>query len=205
MTVKGTLYVVASPSGGGKTSLIKALIESVDNIEVSISHTTRPQREGEVQQQHYFFIQEEEFKGMVASQAFIEHACVFGHYYGTSKEQIESRLEQGMDVLLDIDWQGARQLNSLFTNVVSIFILPPSLEVLRQRLCARAQDEDDTINKRMQKAKDEISHYKEFDYIVINDDFDKALTDICSIVYAERLRCQSQEKRNQALLSNLLD
>lgn len=205
MTVEGTLYVVASPSGGGKTSLINGLVRALDNIDVAISHTTRPIRPGEKDEQNYFFVSDNDFQSMIKANAFIEYASVFGHYYGTSKEQIEQRLSNGIDVLLDIDWQGARQINALFSNVVSVFIMPPSLDALRERLCDRAQDDEQVIESRMKKAQDEMSHYNEFDFLIVNDVFEEALNQLSCLVRAERLKTPYQQIARKTLLSNLLD
>lgn len=204
MKTLGTLYIVAAPSGGGKSSLVASLLESMDNLELSISHTTRDQRVGEVQGQHYHFVGELEFEAMVQAGEFIEYAEVFGRYYGTSMTQIESRLKQGIDVILDIDWQGAKQLRKQFEQVVSIFIIPPSLEELIQRLKSRGRDELDVIKARMQQAQAEISHFKEFDYLIINDDFQQALDELKSIVQANRLKLAIQREKYAKLLSLLL-
>jgi guanylate kinase len=204
MQVKGTLYVVAAPSGGGKTSLVRALLNEVDNIEVSISYTTRERRPNEVEGRDYFFISDDTFQKMVKNDEFVEHATVFGHSYGTSKAQLLERLNQGIDVLLDIDWQGARQLSSLYANLETIFILPPSLDILHERLLNRAEDKLDTIEKRMKDARDEIKHYPEFDYLIINECFETALNELKSIVYAHRLKQDLQSVRHKKLLSNLL-
>ena len=200
----GNLYIVAAPSGGGKTSLVKALVEGMSDIAVSVSHTTRPQRTGEVDGVDYFFIKQDEFNQMILENAFIEHAQVFENSYGTSKSQIEDRLRRGVDVLLDIDWQGAQQIKHVFKNTVGIFIIPPSLDTLKQRLQGRKQDADDVIHARMQRAKDELSHYAEFDYLVVNDDFYCAASDLKSIVIAHRLRMQRQIEKQRKLLSFLL-
>ena len=200
----GNLYIVAAPSGGGKTSLVKALVEGMSDIAVSVSHTTRPQRPGEVDGVDYFFIKQDEFNQMILENAFIEHAQVFENSYGTSKSQIEDRLRRGVDVLLDIDWQGAQQIKHVFKNTVGIFIIPPSLDTLKQRLQGRKQDADDVIHARMQRAKDELSHYAEFDYLVVNDDFYCAASDLKSIVIAHRLRMQRQIEKQRKLLSFLL-
>lgn len=201
---RGTLYIIASPSGGGKSSLIARLLESTDNLELSVSHTTRDKRSGEVEGVHYYFIGDAEFKRMIDEKAFIEHASVFSHYYGTSKVQIERRLSQGIDVVLDIDWQGAKQLRQLFQNTKSIYILPPSLDVLRQRLSCRGRESEELIASRMEQARDEIEHYIEFDYLVINDDFAQALSDVKSIVQANRLKIDVQRKNCAKILSLLL-
>lgn len=199
-----SLFVFASPSGGGKTSLVKALIKTVDSIAVSVSHTTRMKREAEKEGKHYYFIDDRHFDSLVKDNAFIEHAHVFGAQYGTSRFQIETQLERGIDVVLDIDWQGARQLKEQFNNIVTVFILPPSVEVLKERLKGRNQDEDSVIEARMKKAQDEIKHYNEFDYLVVNDDFDTALRQITEIVNSHRLKLQFQSEKHQTLLSNLL-
>lgn len=205
MIEKASIFVFASPSGGGKTSLVKALLEKLDNIEVSISHSTRARRKGEQEAKHYYFVDDDEFGRLVKANTFIEHANVFGYQYGTNRQQIERRLSLGIDVLLDIDWQGARQLRQHFTNVVSIFILPPSVDSLKQRLQHRQQDNIQTIQDRMEKAQHELRHYDEFDYLVVNDDFETALSDIVNIIKADRLRNKFQSFKHQTLLANLLN
>lgn len=200
----GNLYIVAAPSGGGKTSLVKALVESMDDIDVSVSHTTRAKRPGEAHGVDYFFIDQSEFMTMLHEHAFIEHAEVFGHSYGTSKSQIEDRLHRGIDVVLDIDWQGAEQIKRIFESAVCIFIVPPSLEALRERLNSRSQDNEDTIVSRMQSAQDELSHYGSFDYLIVNDVFSCALFELKSIVIANRLRMARQVEKQRQLLSFLL-
>ncbi len=204
MTENGTLFVICAPSGGGKTSLIKGILDTVSGIEVSISHTTRPIRPKEQEGQHYFFVTSETFDEMVSEDAFIEHAEVYEHAYGTSKQQISDRLARGVDVLLDIDWQGAKQISSFFHDVVTIFILPPSLESLKQRLSSRGQDAEQTIARRMLKAQAEMSHYDEFDYLVINDEFEQALSEISKIVISGRLKRVKQQQKHAKLLSKLL-
>lgn len=201
---KGQLFVVAAPSGGGKTSLVKTLLHNLEDMCVSVSHTTRPMRPGEKDGQDYFFVDESTFLDMVSASAFIEHAKVFQHYYGTSVAQIQERLEAGCDVLLDIDWQGAEQIRRLFKDSVSIFILPPSLEVLEQRLTARNQDDETVIRHRMQQANAEMQHYPEFDYLVINDDFAQATEELQAIVLSHRLKLSRQVQKQQKLLSFLL-
>lgn len=205
MKLPGNLYIVAAPSGGGKTSLVKALLADLVNIEVSVSHTTREQRPYEKDGRDYHFVSDSEFTQMVEENAFIEHATVFKHNYGTAKAPLMARLEQGIDVLLDIDWQGAEQLKELFPNVVTVFILPPSLEVLESRLQKRAQDSDAIIASRMQQAKSEISHYPAFDYLIINEVFEQALAELKAIVHANRLKRGVQAIRYEKLLSNLLN
>lgn len=200
----GNLYIVAAPSGGGKTSLVKKLIETVSEIEVSISHTTRPIRPGERDGVDYFFIDEEQFISMVNVAAFVEHARVFNHLYGTSVAQINERLKFGIDVVLDIDWQGAEQIRHSYPGAISIFIIPPSLETLKERLMNRQQDKDHVISERMTKAKDELGHYPEFDYLIVNDNFEKAAMELQSIVIANRLRIERQVNKQAKLLSFLL-
>ena len=200
----GTLFIVAAPSGGGKTSLVKQLITDLDQIAVSVSHTTRKARPGEMEGVDYFFVDQEKFMAMVNESSFVEHAQVFNHYYGTSVAQIKDRLSQGIDVVLDIDWQGAKQIRHTFSDAISIFVLPPSLEALKQRLLLRRQDDDQIIESRMQRARDELSHYPEFDYLIVNDDFSKAAVDLQAIVLAHRLRIARQVKEQGQLLSFLL-
>ena len=200
----GNLFIVAAPSGGGKTSLVRKLIDTLDRIEVSISHTTRAMRPGEKHGADYFFVAEEEFIGMVNDNAFIEHARVFNHLYGTSAAQITERLTYGIDVVLDIDWQGAEQIRHSFPKAISIFIIPPSLEELKLRLMNRRQDKDEVISERMKKAQDELSHYPEFDYLIVNDDFEHAASELKSIVIANRLRMDRQVNKQAKLLSFLL-
>ena len=200
----GNLYIVAAPSGGGKTSLVKHLITSLNNIEVSISHTTRAMRPGERDGIDYFFINQDKFLNMVNENQFIEHAQVFNNFYGTSVEQISKRLKQGIDIVLDIDWQGSKQIKHLFPDAVGIFIVPPSLEELKQRLMNRRQDNHEIISDRMKKAQDEMSHYPEFDYLVVNDNFNHAASELEAIVIANRLTMKAQVNKQVKLLSFLL-
>ena len=200
----GTLFIVAAPSGGGKTSLVKKLLSELEHITVSVSHTTRKMRPGEVDGVDYFFLDDKEFMGMVDEGAFVEHARVFNHFYGTSAAQITDRLQAGIDVVLDIDWQGAAQIRHAFADAVSVFVIPPSLEVLKQRLMDRQQDDAQTINNRMQRSQDELSHYPEFDYLIVNDDFETAAAELRSIVVAHRLRMIRQSAQQSKLLSFLL-
>lgn len=202
--VLGSLFIVAAPSGGGKTSLVQQLVGSLQDIVVSISHTTRKKRPNEVDGVDYYFVDQTTFMQMVKDGAFLEHAEVFNHHYGTSEAQITTRLKKGIDVVLDIDWQGAQQIRHAFPDAVSIFILPPSLDILRQRLMNRQQDEQAIIADRMQRARDELSHYAEFDYLIVNDEFAKAADDLRSIVVAHRLHIRSQGERQRQLLSFLL-
>lgn len=200
----GSLIIVAAPSGGGKTSLVKKLVNSLDKLEVSISHTTRKIRPGEQEGLDYFFVDQQQFLDMVKASAFVEYAQVFNYYYGTSVAQISDRLRAGIDVVLDIDWQGAQQIRRTFPNSVSVFVLPPSLAILQQRLADRRQDNQDVIDKRMQRAQDELSHFAEFDYLIINDDFTKAAMELQAIVIANRLCTVRQQAEQRKLLSFLL-
>lgn len=186
----GNLYILSAPSGAGKTSLAQALAESNPGLAVSISHTTRKPRHGEEHGQHYYFVSPEEFQHMIETDVFLEHANVFDRHYGTSRAVVDDLLAQGKHVILDIDWQGAQAIKGQMSNTVSIFILPPSLEALAQRLRGRGQDLDTTIARRMRDAVSEMRHYREFDYVVINDDFDAALKDLKAIVsgQGERIR-----------------
>lgn len=178
----GRLFILSAASGTGKTSLANALIESVPNIEFSVSHTTRAPRPGEKYGVHYFFVSREEFEMMVAAGQFLEHAEVFGNLYGTSRPQVEQRLKQGKSVILDIDWQGARSIKTRMPEAVSIFILPPSRAALEERLIKRGQDSPEVIARRMRDAVSEMRHYKEFDHVVVNDDFQAALGDLKAII-----------------------
>lgn len=200
----GQLFVVSAPSGGGKTSLIKSLVQEVDNIEISISHTTRDIRLGEKEGENYFFVTQEKFNNMLDAGQFMEHATVYGNLYGTSFLQIDSKLSQGKDVILDIDWQGAAAIKKIFKNSVSIFVLPPSLQELQKRLTERGRDEVNSINMRMNAAQAEIKHFDEFDYLVVNESFQDALDNLRCIVLAARMKTPLQIKRYQHLLSLLV-
>lgn len=202
--LKGTLFIISAPSGAGKTSLVNALVRDTNHLKLSISHTTRPKRPNEIEGYHYHFISEKKFRQKVAAGDFLEHAKVFGNYYGTSQDSVEKMLEEGHDVILEIDWQGAQQIKQKIPESVSIFILPPSLEALRQRLQNRGEDDEATINHRMEKAISEISHYDEADYLVINDDFEDALKSLKAIVRCHRLRTGKQAIINQAVIERLL-
>jgi guanylate kinase len=201
---KGTLFIVSAPSGAGKTSLVKALIASLDNVVVSVSHTTRPSRPGEVDGVNYHFVDEETFLKLRSEDGFFEWAEVFGNLYGTAKAGIDDQLARGIDVILEIDWQGALQIRAQRNDTVSLFILPPSTATLRQRLTARGQDNDEIIEKRMFAAKAELAHYNEADFLVLNDIFERALEDLQSIVRACRLKQEKQSKNLQSTLSDLL-
>jgi guanylate kinase len=196
---------VSAPSGAGKTSLIKALMKQDQRVEVSVSHTTRPQRSGEVEGVNYFFISTETFHEMREAGAFFESAEVFGHFYGTSLTQLEARLSDGADVILEIDWQGAQQVRKLLPDSAWLFLLPPSLEALKSRLQARGQDDEDTIEIRMRAARDEMSHWDEADYLIINDQFDSALEALQALVRSLRLRTGQQQSVLQNLIEDLLN
>jgi guanylate kinase len=200
----GTLYIVAAPSGAGKSSLVNALLERERDIVLSISHTTRPPRPGDVDGEHYHFVNRGVFERLVADNAFLEHAEVFGNLYGTSRAAVEPLLGRGRDVLLEIDWQGARQVRKVMPDCVSIFILPPSREELERRLRTRAADSAVTIARRLAESVEEIAHVDDFDYVVVNDQFADALADLRSIVTTRRLRREVQAQRLAALFADLL-
>jgi len=196
--------MVSAPSGAGKTSLLKALLEQDEQLHVSVSFTTRPQRPGEVDGKDYHFVDQETFLQMVDEGSFLEHAHVFDNYYGTDRNEVIAQLEQGYDVMLEIDWQGARQIRSNLSETVCIFVLPPSEEVLLQRLTARGQDDAAVIERRMRDARAEISHYHEYDYLVVNDDFSHAMEGLRAIIVAQRLRQEHQIDELRQQLGNLL-
>jgi guanylate kinase len=208
MSVKGTLYIIAAPSGAGKTSLVKALLEQekehAPQVRVSVSHTTRSMRSGEQNGVDYNFVSMEQFDALIADKQFLEYADVFTNKYGTSRVWVENELRQGVDVILEIDWQGADQVRQLMPDAVSIFILPPSKNELRKRLTGRGQDASDVIDLRMSQAVSEMLHYAEFDYVVINDDFTVALTELQAVLTAQRLKLQNQRVRHADLLNDLL-
>ena len=202
----GHLYIVSAPSGAGKSSLIAALMKQLSQhkAQVSISHTTRQPRPGEQHGVHYYFSSVTEFEQLIEQGLFLEYANVFGNYYGTSIPMIERTLAQGIDVFLDIDWQGAQQVRSKMPNCKSIFILPPSLQELEQRLIGRGQDSVETIAARMTKAISEITHYHEYDYLIINENFEQALDEIKAILVAEKLTLAAQQQNHQLLIQQLL-
>jgi|SRR5579883_2154430 len=200
----GTLYIIAAPSGGGKTSLTRALLEREPNIVLSVSYTSRLPRPGEADGVHYHFVSRGVFEEMVKRGEFFEHAVVHGDLKGTARTAVERTLAQGKDVLLEIDWQGARQVRAQMADTVSIFILPPSRAELERRLRARAQDSEATIRRRLDDSRGDIAHAVEFDYIVVNDDFATALSDLRSIITARQLRAADQRERYAALLTDLL-
>lgn len=201
----GTLYVISAPSGAGKTSLVNALLESMDRISVSISHTTRSKRTGEIEGHDYYFVNQETFQNLIKTGDFLEYAQVFQQdFYGTSRAFVEEKLSQNIDVILEIDWQGAKQIRKTFPEAVTIFILPPSYKALKERLTNRGRDDEKAIGNRMAQAKNEMSHYREFDYIVINDQFETALIDLTSIIRATRLKMPYQNKKYEKLIKELL-
>ena len=201
---RGNLFILSAPSGAGKSSLITALLKKHADMKVSVSHTTRSPRPGEENAVHYHFVSADEFKALIAKDDFFEWAQVFDNYYGTSKQAIESQLNAGIDVFLDIDWQGAQQVREIMPSVQTIFILPPSKAELEQRLNNRGQDSAEVIAGRMAKAQSETSHYNEYDYVVVNDDFETALSNIETIVLAQRLTLKAQVSRHHDLITNLL-
>jgi guanylate kinase len=201
---RGTLFIIAAPSGAGKTSLVKALLASNENVAFSTSHTTRAMRPGEENGRDYHFTDVPTFQGMVERGEFLEHARVFDNYYGTSRAAVVDRLNAGVDVILDIDWQGARQVRAAMPEARSVFILPPSHDALELRLRGRGQDSDEVIARRMRDAVSEMQHYDEFDYLVINDRFDVALNELQAILLTYRLRREPQTARYAGLLKELL-
>ena len=193
--MRGNLFVVVAPSGAGKTTLVAALLAKEPNIRLSISYTTRAPRQGEVNGREYHFVERAAFEKMIAQGDFLEYANVYGNYYGTSKRWIENQLSGDHDVLLEIDWQGAAQLKTLFPNMVGIFVLPPSLAELRKRLESRGKDAPEAIDRRMASAREEISHVLEFEYIIVNESFEAALSDLISVVHATRVSRAQQAVR----------
>ncbi|MGB6977179.1 MAG: guanylate kinase [Gammaproteobacteria bacterium] len=204
MSYSSTLFVIAAPSGTGKTTLVKALVESMANITVSVSHTTRPIRPGEQDGINYHFISPTEFAKLVTDDVFLEHALVHGNHYGTSRAWVESQLKKGMDVILEIDWQGAQQIRKVFPDAASIFILPPSPAALEMRLKQRRQDHQKTIAQRLAAASSEIAHCAEFDYLVVNDVFSDALQDLRAIIQAQRLKQPRQALLQASILAKWL-
>lgn len=200
-----TLFVVSAPSGAGKTSLVKELLAHDDGLAVSVSHTTRAMRPGERDGIDYHFVDVATFQSMVEAGQFLEHAQVFDNFYGTAQASVEATLAQGLDVVLEIDWQGARQVRERIPAAVSVFILPPSRQALALRLRGRGQDSDEIIARRMRDARSETEHYAEYEYLLINDDFATALAQLRAVVTAERLRLANQRLRQRSLLAELLD
>ncbi|WP_313711147.1 guanylate kinase [Pseudomonas sp.] len=212
----GTLYIVSAPSGAGKTSLVTALIKADPRVSVSVSHTTRAMRPGEQHGVNYHFVSHDDFKGLIAKGDFLEHAEVFGNFYGTSRSALQEVLDQGNDLILEIDWQGAQQVRKLMPEARSVFILPPSQQALRERLDGRGQDSEEIIAGRMKEAVSEMVHYDEYEYVIINDDFDVALEDLKAVfaanreggsavvARAEELKLEKQQQRHAALLKQLI-
>jgi guanylate kinase len=199
----GTLFVVSAPSGAGKTSLVGAALEADQDLTVSVSHTTRPMRPGEEDGVNYHFVTEQQFLALMGEGVFLEHAQVFDNYYGTSGRWVDEQLESGRDVILEIDWQGAQQIRRLRPDAVSVFIVPPSREALRERLVGRGQDSNDVIERRLREAAEECSHVAEFDYLVVNEDFERALRELLSVFRAQRQRITRQSQRHGELLAAL--
>ena len=202
--MQGRLIVISAPSGAGKTSLVNALLQRDDRLAVSISHTTRPKRRGEADGKHYYFVDSATFDEMRTGGAFLEHAVVFGNAYGTSREEVARTLAGGRDVLLEIDWQGAAQVRATFPDAVSVFVLPPTMESLLERLKVRGQDGAEEIQRRWRQAVDDISHYDEFDYVVVNNDFDEAVEKLAAIVDTERGGEKAQRDCVTSLVEALL-
>lgn len=199
-----TVYIVSAASGTGKTSLVKALLQSFPGIKLSISHTTRQPRSNEEHGVDYYFISQEEFDDMVARNEFLEHANVFGESYGTSKMEVERLLQMGIDIILEVDVQGAQQIRQIISETVDIFILPPSREALEQRILSRKQNTSMDIKKRLSMVKDEVKHYLEYDFLIVNDDFEQAVLELKSIVRAQRCRRRIRVKKYKTLLAELM-
>jgi len=200
----GNLFIISAPSGAGKTSIVRAVLTKLDDIATSISHTTRAKRPGEGNHLDYHFVDQQEFARMVENDEFLEHAAVFEKSYGTSWASVNGLLDNGIDVILEIDWQGALQVRRLRPKSISIFVLPPSKATLRERLVQRGQDDEQIINNRMAKAVDEMSHFAEFDFLIVNDDFDQAVNALSVIVQSERLKLKNQQITYQHLIKELL-
>ena len=202
--MRGQLFIVAAPSGAGKSSLVNAVLARTQGICLSISYTSRAPRPGERHAQHYHFVGKDEFERMVAAGDFFEHALVHGDYKGTARQSVEPQLAAGQDVLLEIDWQGARQVKRLVPEALGVFILPPSREALESRMRSRGQDSEETIARRLAAAREEMSHYDEFDYVIVNEDFETAVGEMQAIFVASRQRRHVQQQRHAALIAALL-
>lgn len=205
--IKGHLYIISAPSGAGKTSIVNHVVSADQRLRVSVSHTTRPIRPGEQDGINYYFVDQEKFITLLKQNAFLEHACVHNYYYGTMKSFVLQQLQAGFDVILEIDWQGAKQIRETFAaeaHVVSVFILPPSLMSLKKRMMGRAQDSEATIQQRLNNAHEEISHYQEFDYLIINETFAEAVSELQAIIQAHRLRRVYVEQVHHSLIQTLL-
>lgn len=202
--MKGTLYIVAAPSGAGKSSIVNAVLKRLPDVALSISYTSRAPRPGERHAQHYHFIEKGEFERMIAAGEFFEYALVHGDYKGTARQSVLPQLEKGLDVLLEIDWQGARQVREQIPQAQSLFILPPSTQALETRMRNRGQDSEAVIAQRLAAAREEMSHYHEFDYVVVNEHFDQAVQEVSAIFSAQRLRLLPQQARHKVLIEQLL-
>lgn len=203
MNIEGTLIIVSAPSGTGKTSLVNGACRELNKLQKSVSHTTRQMRVGEKNGVHYNFVTKQQFKEMLEQDMFLEHALVFGNDYGTSVDWVVATLKQGIDVILEIDWQGAQQIRNKLPNVLSIFILPPNDVILRQRLVDRNQDSSSSIAVRLEQAKNEVAHYNEYDYLIVNDDFQLALQQLVTIISASRLRVSRQQRICKSLIDQI--
>ena len=200
----GSLFIITAASGTGKTSLVKQLLATTNDLTVSVSHTTREPRPGEIDGHHYHFTDFDKFVTAISESQFLEHAEVFGNYYGTSEQSVRAQLDAGVDVILEIDWQGALQVKKIFTDAIMIFILPPSIATLRQRLSTRGQDSMEVIEQRLAGAVNEMAQYVNFDYVIINDSFEVALTELKAIIVADRQTLKRQQQRYQRTITNLL-
>lgn len=205
MEARGTLFVVSAPSGAGKTTLVRALINEDQNLKVSVSHTTKPIREQDVEGRDYFFVSELDFQKMVDEGEFLEHVNIFGHWYGTSYAWIEEQISLGFDIVLELDWEGAKAVKKKFSDSVNVIILPLSKEILEERVIERDRDPKDVIEYRLSKLKDEVANYKEYDYIVVNDDFNSALDDLHAIVRSRRLKLSYQESEIEEIIEDLVN
>lgn len=203
--MKGSLFIVTAASGTGKTSLVKQLLATTNDLTVSVSHTTRPPRPGEIDGQHYHFVDVDTFTAAIGNNNFLEHAEVFGNYYGTSEQSVRTQLAAGIDVVLEIDWQGAQQVKKIFMDAIMIFILPPNIATLRQRLSTRAQDSVEIIERRLAGAVTEMAQYVHADYVVVNDNFEVALTELKAIIVADRQSLTRQQSRYRRTIAALLD
>ena len=203
--VRGTLFIVAAPSGAGKSSIVNACLARDPGISLSISFTSRPPRPGERHAEHYHFVDAAEFQRMIDAGDFFEYARVHGDWKGTARQSVEPQLAAGRDVLLEIDWQGARQVRAMVPDAVGVFILPPSRAALDERMRKRGQDSEEVMARRLAAAREEMSHYDEFDFVIVNEDFDTAVAEMCAVFTASRLRCQTQSLRHAGLIAALLD
>ena len=205
LPARGTLFIVAAPSGAGKSSIVNAVLKDTPGIALSISYTSRAPRPGERHAQHYHFVDKAEFERMVAAGDFFEHALVHGDYKGTAVQSVEPQLAAGQDVLLEIDWQGARQVRAKVPDALSVFILPPSRQALEQRMRSRGQDSEEVIARRLAAAREEMSHFDEFDFLIVNDDFQTAVRDMQAIFLGSRQRRHLQQQRFAGLIATLLE